>query len=153
METKQVNRVCGALCWVLQACWKTPSSFATTCIQVCSNQQDNHSDATDMQAKTEQIDVQLVANVADSMDLNSTSAMTAQDAVLSAYGATTQNLQQAQGQHATNHASLVTQGWFAVADQTSLMYCSSLSRCTGHEAALLGSLIHCNTIMMCKTNT
>ena len=103
-----------------------------------------------MQAKTEQIDVHLVANVANSMDLNSTSAATAQDAVLSAYGATSKNLQQAQGQHATNHASLVMQGWFTVTDQISLMYRSSLSCCTGHEAALLGSLTHCNTIS--KTN-
>lgn len=50
------------------------------------------------QAKARQTRVQLVAEIVHGTELNTTSAKIARDAVLSAYGATQSNLQQAQGQ-------------------------------------------------------
>lgn len=50
-----------------------------------------------MQAKDDLQTVQLVASVVNNTQLNSTLSTTARDAVVSAYGGTQHNLQQAQG--------------------------------------------------------
>ena len=50
-----------------------------------------------LQAKRNQFTVQQVGSVVDNTKLSTTFAATARDAVLSTYGATQQNLQQAQG--------------------------------------------------------